>query len=288
MYGDQPSPTTLKGLLAGLKGYSLRGDDNLVVTGVAYHSGQVAPGEVFVALQGALTDGNRFIADAMARGAAAIVSEQELEAPAGLTTVRVPEARLALAHLAAAFYGHPSRELTLVGITGTNGKTSTTYLLEAILAGAGHQVGVIGTVNYRAGQKTWPAPVTTPQSLDLQRLLRTMRTHGVSHVCMEVSSHALDLKRVDRAAFDVGVFTNLSQDHLDYHRDLEDYFAVKSRLFLEILANGGGAPGLAVLNLDDPRGQRVAPPGAGPGPHLRLSSRQPGAPFELPIPPQRH
>jgi UDP-N-acetylmuramoyl-L-alanyl-D-glutamate--2,6-diaminopimelate ligase len=257
VYGDQPSPTTLKGLLAGLEGYSLRGDENLVVTGVAYHSGQVAPGEVFVALQGARLDGNQFVADAIARGAAAIISEQELEAPAGLTTVRVQKARLALAHLAAAFYGHPSRELTLVGITGTNGKTSTSYLLEAILEGAGHRVGVIGTVNYRAGQKTWPAPVTTPESLDLQRLLRTMRAHGVSHVCMEVSSHALDLKRVDRTAFDVGVFTNLSQDHLDYHLDLEDYFAVKSRLFLEILANGGGAPGLAVLNLDDPRGQEL-------------------------------
>ena len=143
---------------------------------MAYHSGQVAPGEVFVALQGALTDGHRFVADALARGAAAIVSEQELEAPAGVTVVRVPQARLALAHLAAALYGHPSRELTLVGITGTNGKTSTTYLLEAILESAGHRVGVIGTVNYRAGQKTWPAPVTTPESLDLQRLLRTMRT----------------------------------------------------------------------------------------------------------------
>ena len=163
-----------------------------------------------------------------------------MAAPAGVTVVRVKQARLALAHLSAALYGHPSRELTLVGITGTNGKTSTTYLLEAILASAGHQVGVIGTVNYRAGQKTWPAPVTTPESLDLQRLLRAMRDEGVSHVCMEVSSHALDLHRVDRAAFDVGVFTNLSQDHLDYHRDLDDYFAVKSRLFLEILANGGG------------------------------------------------
>ena len=102
-----------------------------------------------------------------------------------------------------------------MGITGTNGKTSTAYLLEAILSCAGHHVGVLGTINYRAGHETWPAPVTTPESLDLQRLLRAMRTQGVSHVCMEVSSHALDLHRVDRAAFAVGVFTNLSQDHLD-------------------------------------------------------------------------
>jgi UDP-N-acetylmuramoyl-L-alanyl-D-glutamate--2,6-diaminopimelate ligase len=246
----------LRELLSGLEGCRLQGAENLTVTGVAYHSGEVAPGGVFVALKGARTDGHRFIAQALEQGAAAIVSEQEVEVPAGVVAVRAPQARLALAHLAAAFYGHPSRELTLVGITGTNGKTSTTYLLEAILEHSGHHVGVIGTVNYRARQQTWPAPVTTPESLDLQRLLRAMRTEGVSHVFMEVSSHALDLKRVDRAAFDVGVFTNLSQDHLDYHRDLEDYFAAKSRLFLELLANGGG-PGLAVLNLDDPKGREL-------------------------------
>jgi UDP-N-acetylmuramoyl-L-alanyl-D-glutamate--2,6-diaminopimelate ligase len=172
--------------------------------------------------------------------------------------VRVPKARLALAHISAAFYDHPSRELTLVGITGTNGKTSTTYLLEAILGAAGCRVGVVGTVNYRVGESTWPAPVTTPESLDLQRLLREMRTRDVTHVCLEVSSHALDLNRVDGAVFAAGVFTNLSQDHLDYHRDLEEYFAAKSRLFLEILANGRPARGgLAVLNLDDPWGLRL-------------------------------
>jgi UDP-N-acetylmuramoyl-L-alanyl-D-glutamate--2,6-diaminopimelate ligase len=186
-----------------------------------------------------------------------VVTEEELAAPEGVTVVRVPQARLALAHLSAAFYDHPSRELTLVGITGTNGKTSTTYLLEAILGAAGYRVGVVGTVNYRVGDATWPAPVTTPESLDLQRLLREMRTHDVSHVLLEVSSHALDLSRVDCVAFNAGVFTNLSQDHLDYHRDLDDYFAAKSRLFLEILGNGSGSQGLAVLNLDDPRGHEL-------------------------------
>ncbi|MCL4503737.1 MAG: UDP-N-acetylmuramoyl-L-alanyl-D-glutamate--2,6-diaminopimelate ligase [Deltaproteobacteria bacterium] len=256
MQREQPSFISLQSLLAGLEGCRIQGNADLTVTGVAYHSGQVQPGEIFVALKGARTDGHRFVADALHRGAAAIVSEEDLEVPSGITVVQVKQARLALAHLSAALYGHPSRELTLVGITGTNGKTSTTYLLEAILESAGHQVGVIGTVNYRALRKTWPAPVTTPESLDLQRLLRVMQSSGVSHVCMEVSSHALDLHRVDRAAFDVGVFTNLSQDHLDYHRDLDDYFAAKSRLFLELLANGG-APGLAVLNLDEPRGQEL-------------------------------
>ena len=167
-----------------------------------------------------------------------VVTEQELAPPPGVTVVRVPQARLALAHISAAFYDHPSRELTLVGITGTNGKTSTTYILEAILTAAGCRVGVVGTVNYRVGESTWPAPVTTPESLDLQRLLREMRNRDVTHVFLEVSSHALDLRRVDGAVFAAAVFTNLSQDHLDYHRDLDEYFAAKSRLFLEILANG--------------------------------------------------
>ncbi|MGO9393175.1 MAG: UDP-N-acetylmuramoyl-L-alanyl-D-glutamate--2,6-diaminopimelate ligase [Desulfobaccales bacterium] len=257
MHREPTSSIPLKRLLAGLEGCLLKGDENLAVTGLAYHSGEVVPGGVFVALKGVRTDGRRFVAEAIANGAAAIVSEQELEVPRGLTNVRVDQARLALAHLSAVFYGHPSRELVLVGITGTNGKTSTSYLLEAILSNAGRQVGVIGTVNYRALSETWPAPVTTPESLDLQRLLRAMRSRGVSHVVMEVSSHALDLRRVDRNAFDAGVFTNFSQDHLDYHRDLDDYFAAKARHFLELLANGGGAPSLAVLNLDDPRGQEL-------------------------------
>ena len=129
MHRHYPSPITIKRLLAGLEGCRVQGDENLVVTGVAYHSGEVEPGGVFVALKGVRTDGHRFIAEAIGRGAAAIVTEPELEAPAGVTVVRVAQARLALAHLSAAFYGHPSRELTLVGITGTNGKTSTAYLL---------------------------------------------------------------------------------------------------------------------------------------------------------------
>jgi UDP-N-acetylmuramoyl-L-alanyl-D-glutamate--2,6-diaminopimelate ligase len=227
------------------------------VAGVAYHSREVVPGGIFVALKGHQTDGHLYLEASLNQGAAVIVSEQETDAPAGVTVVRVPQARLALAHLSARFYDHPSRELALVGITGTNGKTSTTYLLEAILTAAGHRVGVVGTVNYRVGGETWPAPVTTPESLDLQRLLREMRRRGVSHVFLEVSSHALDLRRVDRARFAAGVFTNLSQDHLDYHRDLDDYFAAKARLFTEILPNGGDSEALAVLNLDDPRGHAL-------------------------------
>ncbi len=255
---------TLRCLLQGLEGCQVLGNVEIPVTGLAYHSREVVPGGAFVALKGHRTDGHLFLEASLRQGARVIVTEQETDPPPGVTVVRVPQARLALAHLSAAFYDHPSRELTLVGITGTNGKTSTTYLLEAILDAAGHRVGVVGTVNYRMGEKRWPAPVTTPESLDLQKLLREMRRHGVSHVFLEVSSHALDLRRVDRASFAAGVFTNLSQDHLDYHRDLDDYFAAKARLFTEILSNGGPARGLAVLNLDDPRGEALKDKVSGP------------------------
>jgi UDP-N-acetylmuramoyl-L-alanyl-D-glutamate--2,6-diaminopimelate ligase len=260
----QPPRKTLKQLLSGLEGAQVRGRDDLAVPGLSYHSREVVPGGLFVALKGQRTDGHLYLEASLRQGARVIVTEQDLAVPPGVTLVKVPQARLALAHLSAEFYDHPSRELTLVGITGTNGKTSTTYLLEAILTAAGHRVGVVGTVNYRLGEESWPAPVTTPESLDLQRLLREMRRRGASHVFLEVSSHALDLRRVDRAAFAAGVFTNLSQDHLDYHRDLDDYFAAKARLFTEILANGGAPRGVTVLNLDDPRGAALREAVAGP------------------------
>jgi UDP-N-acetylmuramoyl-L-alanyl-D-glutamate--2,6-diaminopimelate ligase len=268
---------TLKELLTGLQGVQVTGDDRLAVPGLAYHSGQVVPGGVFVALKGAKTDGRRFLSQALARGARMVVTEEPFEPPPEVTAVHVPQARLALAHLSAAFYGHPSRELVLVGITGTNGKTTTSFLLEAILGAAGHRAGVVGTVNYRVGEHIWPAPVTTPESLDLQRLFRAMRDLGVSHAVLEVSSHALMQHRVDGCRVAAGVFTNLSQDHLDYHRDLDDYFRAKSRLFFEVLKNGGGHHGLSILNLDDPWGRelhdQVAPPRLSYGHHPKSAVR---------------
>lgn len=268
---------TLNRLLEGLKGALVLGDARVPVPGIAYHSQRVVPGGVFVALKGAKTDGYRFLAQALAQGARIVVTEESFEPPAGVTWVRVPQARLALAQMSAAFYGHPSRDLILVGITGTNGKTTTSFLLEAILRAAGYRVGVVGTVNYRVDDTIWPAPVTTPESLDLQRLLAEMREMGVSHAILEVSSHALEQHRVDAARFSAGIFTNLSQDHLDYHQDLDCYFRAKSRLFLEILVNGSGRPGLAVLNLDDPCGQqlhdRVTAPRLSYGHHLESTVR---------------
>ena len=257
MQSSPSSLKTLRQLLDGLHGCQVKGDDRVAIPGLAYHSQEVTPGGVFVAIPGHKTDGRRFIAAALEKGARVIVTEHDLMPPPGATVVQVSHARLALAHLSAGFYEHPSRELTLVGITGTNGKTTTTFLLEAMLSAAGHRVGVLGTVNYRVGERVWPAPVTTPESLDLNRFLRQMRHAGATHALLEVSSHALDLKRVDRVVFAAGIFTNLSQDHLDYHLNLEAYFAAKSRLFLEILGNGSSPHGAAVLNLDDPRGQEL-------------------------------
>lgn len=248
---------TLNQLLRGLKGAKVTGEDHLIVPGLAYHSQQVVPGGVFVALKGAKTDGHRFLGQALAQGARVVVTEESFEPPTGVTSVWVPQTRVALAHMSTVYYGHPSRNLVLVGVTGTNGKTTTSFLLEAILRAAGHRVGVVGTVNYRVGEKTWPAPVTTPESLDLQRLLAEMREMGATHAILEVSSHALEQNRVDAATFKAGVFTNLSQDHLDYHEDLDSYFRAKSRFFLEVLVNGAGRQGLAVLNLDDPWGQQL-------------------------------
>lgn len=252
---EQPKKS-LGQLLEGLRVLQIEGDAAVPVSGLAYHSGRVQPGDIFVALKGLQTDGHLFIPQAIARGARVLVVEEEVPRQPGVIYVRTPDTRLALAHMAAALADHPSRELTLIGLTGTNGKTTTTYLLESIWQASGAAVGVIGTVNCRFGDSIVPSPVTTPESLDLQTLLRQMRTARVSCAIMEVSSHALDLKRVHASNFAAAVFTNLSQDHLDYHQSMAAYFAAKSRLFTELLG-ANGARGLAVVNLDDPWGQRL-------------------------------
>ncbi len=227
------------------------------VASLVYSSREAGPGSLFVAVRGLKTDGHLYVADALSRGAVAVVAEEEVPC-GGAVLVRVPDSRRALAAISCAFHGHPARTLRMVGVTGTNGKTTTSYLIESVLAAAGFQVGVIGTVNYRFGGRTLPAPQTTPESLDLQRLLREMLEAGVTHVVMEVSSHALDLKRADGCPFDAAVFTNLTRDHLDYHRDMESYFAAKQRLFTELLSEGPPkGRGRAVVNLADPWGARL-------------------------------
>ncbi len=235
-------------LVAGLPSATLLGSPDREVTGLAYHSHQVRPGDLFAALRGQ-QDGHHFAGDAVRRGAAALLVDHpllELDVP----QLVAPDTRRALGPLAVAFYGHPSAHLWLCGVTGTNGKTTTTYLIDAILSTAGRRTAVIGTL----GVQALGAPVefhattpTTPEAPDLQRVLRDLRADGIGHVVMEVTSHALDLGRVEGCRFRAAVFTNLTQDHLDFHGDLGRYRDAKSRLFAMVDPDGA-----SIINADDP------------------------------------
>ena len=250
----------------------------IMVSGVAYDSRAVTEGAVFFCVPGFAHDGHDFARKAVERGAAALVVKHEIPG-LDITQVVVPDPRAALAVAAARFYGSPSESLAVVGITGTNGKTTTTYLLDAILRSAGMTTGVIGTVGTEVAGERRETKRTTPESADLQALLADMVAEGVDAVSMEVSSHALDLHRVDDVAFRVAAFTNLSQDHLDYHSTLEEYFAVKRRLFTEF------HPGRAVIDVDDPAGVALAADldadvllsvGRSPQAAVRAADEQPG------------
>jgi UDP-N-acetylmuramoyl-L-alanyl-D-glutamate--2,6-diaminopimelate ligase len=222
------------------------------VSAVEHDSRRVAPGAVFVALKGEHSDGAIFAPQAVARGAIAVLAESTAPEPLDIPWIVVSDARLALAQCAAAFYGHPSDELTVVGITGTNGKTTVSYLVASIFDEAGQRCGRIGTVGYRIGLVEYDATRTTPEAVDLQRMLREMVDARCAACAMEVSSHALVLRRVDGLRFAAGVFTNLTRDHLDFHRGMEEYFLAKRRLF-DLLPPG--AP--AVVNADDAYGARL-------------------------------
>jgi len=227
------------------------------VTAICYDSRKATPGAVFVAIDGFAQDGHRFIGDAVHNGAAAVVCSKAVSAP--VPVIRVAAARPALAEMARRFYDFPADEMVLVGVTGTNGKTTVTYLIEAMLKKAGHRPGVIGTINMRFAGKAFDSPVTTPESLDLQATLRKMLDSGVTHTVMEVSSHALDLHRIDGCAFDVAVFTNLTQDHLDHHQNMENYWACKQKLFFDHLKPvDATVPVRSVVNTVDPKGRELA------------------------------
>jgi UDP-N-acetylmuramoyl-L-alanyl-D-glutamate--2,6-diaminopimelate ligase len=243
-------------LLEGVEIRKIVGETQREIEGIAYHSQQVGKNFLFAAIRGMEADGHRFIDEAIRRGAEAVLLEEGSEV-SGKTSIFVPNSRQALAKAASTFYGDPSARLHLVGITGTNGKTTTTFLLESILKKAGFSAGVIGTVNYRYGQKVVPALNTTPESLDLQRILREMSEEGISHVVMEVSSHGLDLDRVFGCQFDGAVFTNFTSDHLDYHQTLERYFESKRKLFSEFLMKSRKTGRFAVTNADDPKGEEI-------------------------------
>jgi len=211
-----------------------------------------------VAIPGLKTDGHHHIPEALDRGARFIIHEHDFTPPAGITAIQVGNSRRILGVLGKNFFGHPSARLCLIAVTGTNGKTTITYILESIIKAAGFTPGVLGTVNYRYGGTVMPAPNTTPESFDMQRILRQMVDAGVSHVIAEVSSHAVDLRRVDDCDFDLGIFTNLSQDHLDYHGNMKSYFSVKKRFFAEVLPRSQkGRPIRMIVNGDDSWGRRL-------------------------------
>ena len=240
------------------------GDGGVIVRGIAYDSRKVKPGHMFVALKGSAQDGHRYIKDAVSRGAVAVVVQDNVAQIPSVPVIHVADSRRALAALASAYYEWPQKELALIGITGTNGKTTTSFLIESIFQAAGLRPGVIGTINYRYMDKTCPAPVTTPESLDLMRSFRKILFMGATHGVVEVSSHALAQGRVAECRFDVGVFTNLTRDHLDYHGSMEAYFEAKSTLFSKLLKNGKAEEARAIINGDSAYGKRLAAVSAGP------------------------
>ncbi len=245
----------LKDLISSLGGARILGDACIEVTGICFDSRAVVKGPgrggpLFAAMPGEHVDGRDFIARAVENGAACVLADSPVE---GLPVPQViaGDMRGALSRVSSVFYGEPSKEITVVGVTGTNGKTTTSYLLESILGKAGFTPGVVGTINYRYGGRSFPAPHTTPQPPELHRMLREMAGRGVTHCVMEVSSHALEQKRVADCAFRAGVFTNLTHDHLDYHRTMDEYFRCKSLLFGLVKENGG----VTVTNIDDAWGR---------------------------------
>jgi UDP-N-acetylmuramoyl-L-alanyl-D-glutamate--2,6-diaminopimelate ligase len=272
--------------LLGAAGLSMpaRTDANLPITQVTDDSRSVTPGSLFVAIPGTKIDGRQFLAQAAERGAALAITEPPLgPVPSGLPVILIDNARHALAVLAHAFHGWPTRGMLVVGVTGTNGKTTTTYLLEAILKAAGRRPGVIGTVEGRFEDRRWPAPTTTPSAAALAAMTAEMRSLGGDSLAMEVSSHAIEQERVTGIEFDAGIFTNLSQDHLDYHGTMESYGAVKRRFFTAILARCRGAR--AVVNIDEPLGIEIAGAFGGPvitygrqsGANVRIEAQRPAA-----------
>lgn len=251
---------TFAELVEPLAAAEQQGNLDVAVTAVTDDSRAVTPGSVFVAVKGERVDGHAFVGRAVAAGAAALVLQRGAAVPPALTVpvVRVDDTRRILGVLASRFYGEPSSRLLMVGVTGTNGKTTVTCLCKGVLETAGRKVGLIGTVAYQIGAERLPASHTTPGAVELQTLLARMAGAGMDAVVMEVSSHALALDRTAGCEFDVAVFTNLTQDHLDFHRDMESYFGAKLRLFSDLDPAGRKlGPKRAIVNVDDPRGARV-------------------------------
>ncbi len=245
---------TFQQVLDGAEVLAQSGDPG--VSSVEYDSRRVKPGCVFVAMRGESSDGNRFIDQAIQAGAVAVVTDSAAEKPrTGVAWAVVPQGRRALARVSANFYKKPAERIAITGITGTNGKSTTAFLVEAILTAAGRKSALIGTIEYHVAGKVLPAPHTTPEALDLNRILNEALGNGATEAVMEVSSHALAQERVFGVPFDVAVFTNLTRDHLDYHNTMEEYFAAKRVLFVGC---GTEAPRAVVTNMDNETGAKLA------------------------------
>ena len=241
--------------IADVTGGKLTGDENLVVTDVSHDSRRVGPGGLFVAVRGGLFDAHKFVPAVMEQGALGVISESEKPADFNGVWLQVENARRAMAQAAAEVHHHPSRELQLVGITGTNGKTTTAYLIASIPEAAGEPVAMTGTVEYRLGSERFKADRTTPEATDMQRMLREAVDRCCKTAVMEASSQAMDFHRCDGLEYAVAVFSNLTRDHLDYHKTMENYWYAKQRLFDGRL---GVKPRISVINLDDPYGVELA------------------------------
>lgn len=247
----------LADLLLAINGELIAGSPDTEITGITNRSRDVAPGSLFVAWRGMEHDGHDYIPEALRRGAVAVVVEHDVMIPAEIAVIRVQDSRVSLSRLVARFYDDPSHAIRVIGITGTSGKTTTAFLTEAVFRETGHRTGMIGTIWVKIGDQISLADATTPEASDLQRIFAEMVKMKTDYVIMEVSSHALELKRVDETRFVVGVFTNISHEHLDFHKTFANYVKAKRKLF-EQMARDGETTAWAVINVDDIEGARLA------------------------------
>lgn len=237
----------LSELLEAIQYTVLQGKTDIEIQKPVYDSRKAEKGDLFVCITGFQTDGHNYVKNAVESGAVAILCEKQIQTQQNITVIQTKNTREALALLSANFYGHPSQKMNVIGVTGTNGKTTTTYLIKSVLDRMGHKVGIVGTIENRIGDKVLHTERTTPESLELEALFCQMHQEGVTDVVMEVSSHSLDLHRVDAIAYNIGIFTNLTQDHLDYHKTMENYKKAKALLFQRCDAS--------VINIDDEAGE---------------------------------
>ena len=246
----------LRELIEDLKEKDIKGSQDIEVRGIANDSRQVEEGFLFVSIPGFNFDGHAFIPEAIKRGACGVVVEKDIKLPGGTAIIKVANARYALGILANKFYDHPSGKFRLIGIAGTNGKTTTTHLVREILREAGQRTALLGTIAYELGSKTLPAPWTTPPSLELQSIFQELVKEKIDYVVMEVTSHALELDRLAGCDFDVGVFTNSTRDHLDFHKTMKNYLEAKTKLF-GLLNHSPKTQKRAIINIDDPSARYV-------------------------------